>query len=173
MGKEFAMFRKIDDVVSAFEHQSTEFAKFIASLTDDSLKQEVMPGHRNLGRIAWHIACAYPEMANKTGLNVQGPSESQPVPATVNEIYDAYVATTASLVDEIKTKWTDETLEIVDDMYGMQWSRGMTLAVLLSHEIHHGGQMTVLMRQAGLTFPGLMGPTKDEWGQYGMEAPAV
>jgi uncharacterized damage-inducible protein DinB len=173
VGKEFDMFRKIDDAVAAFEHQSTEFAKFLASLTDESLKQEIAPGHRNLGRIAWHITCSYPEMANKTGLNVNGPSEAQPVPATVDEIFDAYVGTTASLIDEIKAKWTDETLEVVDDMYGMPWTRGTTLAVLLTHEVHHGGQMTVLMRQAGLVFPGLVGPTKEEWVQYGMDAPAV
>ncbi len=167
------MFRKVSDAINIFEERSKEFAKFLATLTDDSLKQEIAPGHRNLGRIAWHIACSYPEMANRTGLNVIGPSETQPIPASINEIYDAYVETTSSFINEIKTKWTDETLEVVDDMYGMQWARGYTLYVLLFHEMHHGGQMTVLMRQAELTFPGLCGPTKEEWNQYGMDAPAV
>ena len=31
--------------------------------------------------------------------------------------------------------------------------------------------MTVLMRQAGLTVPGVYGPAKEEWATAGMEAP--
>ena len=34
-------------------------------------------------------------------------------------------------------------------------------AALLHHEIHHRGQMTVLMRQAGLKLPGVYGPSAD------------
>ena len=64
------------------------------------------------------------------------------------------------------------TLEELDDMYGQQWPRGLTLAILLNHEIHHRAQMTVLMRQAGLVVPGVFGPSKEEWGEYGMNAPS-
>ena len=41
-------------------------------------------------------------------------------------------------------------------------TRGMAVLVMLHHEIHHRGQMTVLMRQAGLPVPGVYGPAKDE-----------
>lgn len=33
--------------------------------------------------------------------------------------------------------------------------------------------MTVLMRQAGLTVPGIYGPAKEEWATFGMEAPKM
>jgi len=33
--------------------------------------------------------------------------------------------------------------------------------------------MTVLMRQGGLKVPGVFGPTKEEWSQYGMQEPAI
>ncbi len=33
--------------------------------------------------------------------------------------------------------------------------------------------MTVLMRQAGLTVPGIYGPSKEEWANLGMEAPKM
>ena len=36
---------------------------------------------------------------------------------------------------------------------------------------HHRGQMTILMRQAGLLVPGMYGPSKDEWLAFGEEAP--
>lgn len=39
--------------------------------------------------------------------------------------------------------------------------RGKFLRMLIDHQTHHRGQMTVLLRQAGLTVPGVMGPTKE------------
>jgi uncharacterized damage-inducible protein DinB len=47
-------------------------------------------------------------------------------------------------------------------MYGEHWPRGLTLQALVFHEIHHRGAMTVLMRQAGLTVPGIYGPNREE-----------
>ena len=64
--------------------------------------------------------------------------------------------------------WTDEDLEVEDDMYGEMWARGKSLAAVVGHQTHHRGQMTVLMRQAGLTVPGVYGPAREEWAAYGM-----
>ena len=58
------------------------------------------------------------------------------------------------------------------NMYGQMWTREATLTSLVVHQIHHRAQMTVLMRQAGLKVPGIYGPSKEEWGQFGMQAPA-
>jgi uncharacterized damage-inducible protein DinB len=46
----------------------------------------------------------------------------------------------------------------------------MALRVLIQHEVHHRGQMTVLMRQAGLEVPGVYGPAREEWAACGMPA---
>jgi uncharacterized damage-inducible protein DinB len=54
-------------------------------------------------------------------------------------------------------------------MYGEDWLNGLTLRILISHEIHHRGQMTVVMRQAGLRVPDIYGPTRDQWQEWGME----
>jgi uncharacterized damage-inducible protein DinB len=57
-------------------------------------------------------------------------------------------------------------------MYGEMWTRGRTLQVLVLHQTHHRGQMTVLMRQAGLAVPGCYGPAAEEWERMGMPAMA-
>lgn len=77
------------------------------------------------------------------------------------------------MLKAIKEKWTDESLKELDDMYGEKWPRGLTLSILNKHQIHHRGQMTVLMRQAGLKVPGVYGPSRDEWSAMGMEAPSI
>jgi len=56
------------------------------------------------------------------------------------------------------------------NMYGEKWTRSATLASIIKHQIHHRAQMTVLMRQAGLKVPGVYGPSREEWSQYGMPA---
>lgn len=58
-------------------------------------------------------------------------------------------------------------------MFGQKMSKGEILFFLIQHQIHHRGQMTILMRQAGLTVPGLYGPSKEEWAMKGMEAPKM
>jgi uncharacterized damage-inducible protein DinB len=45
--------------------------------------------------------------------------------------------------------------------------------MMIKHIVHHRGQMTVLMRQAGVQVPGIYGPAREEWSQMGMEAPSI
>ncbi len=167
------MFTTIDHFKAAWTKESGNTRKFMEALTDDSLRQAVVDDHRTLGRMAWHIAQCIPEMGNQTGLNVKGPAEKAPVPDTALKIREAYDEAASSLLDEVTIKWRDETLQKTDELYGETWKRGLTLRILIDHEIHHRGQMTVLMRQAGLKVPGIYGPAKEEWEKYGMKEPAI
>ncbi|MBU1318728.1 MAG: DinB family protein [candidate division Zixibacteria bacterium] len=167
------MLTKIDHFKERWQNVSESTGKVLAALTDSSLEQKVADDHRTIGRIAWHIIQTIPEMANKTGLSVTGPRESDPVPESVAEIKKTYDNVAAALMSEITSKWTDATLEQEDELYGMVWKRGQTVNGLIEHEIHHRGQMTVLMRQAGLKVPGVYGPSLEEWDQFGMKAPKI
>lgn len=44
---------------------------------------------------------------------------------------------------------------------------------LIKHIIHHRGQVTVLMRQAGIEPFGVYDPTKERWVGVGVENPPV
>jgi uncharacterized damage-inducible protein DinB len=165
------MFSKIAMFESVWKAQRDGTLRIFGALTDASLAQRVVPGGRTLGRIAWHITETLPEMMNRTGLNVDGPEVGSPVPASAAEILATYEKASASVLEQIRSNWNDETLETEDDMYGMRWTRGFTLGALVEHETHHRGQMTVLMRQAGLRVPGVAGPAFEEWTEFGMSAP--
>lgn len=162
------MYRRIDDFLAGWARETDATRKVLEALTDESLGQTVYPGGRSLGRIAWHLVQTLPEMGGRTGLVIRGPGENDPIPGAAKEIARQYGEAAASLGEAVKEGWRDEDLEVEDDMYGERWARGMTLAALLSHQTHHRGQMTVLMRQAGLPVPGVYGPSKEEWEAYGM-----
>ena len=167
------MYRTIEDFEKSWQYETESMKKVLDSLTDESLTQSVADDHRTLGRIAWHIATTIPEMMNRTGLKVSALKEEDPVPGSAGEIAGGFKAVADELLAQIKDNWDDDSLQQSDDMYGEQWQRGMTLGALIGHQAHHRGQMTVLMRQAGLKVPGVYGPSKEEWVNFGMPAPEI
>ena len=167
------MYKTIEEFLVNWGHESGSTQKILDTLTDESLGQEVSPEDRTLGRIAWHIVTTLHEMMSRTGLEFEATPHDAPVPETAAEIAEAYRTSSAAMVAAMKEQWTDETLAEVKDMYGEQWPVGTVLAILTSHQTHHRGQMTVLMRQAGLRVPGVYGPSREEWAAFGGEAPVV
>jgi uncharacterized damage-inducible protein DinB len=163
------MFRRVDDFLQSWQYESDSTLKLIDALTDASLQQRVTPEGRTLGFLAWHLATTIPEMMNRAGLQVDAP-EHGPAPATARAIRDAYDRASRSLVDQVRSQWTDGALDEEREMYGERWKNGVTLSALIAHQAHHRGQMTVLMRQAGLTVTGVYGPAREEWATMGMPA---
>ena len=163
----------IAEFEALWTQESNQTRKLFAELTDGSLVQAVNKDHRTLGRLAWHITTSVGEMMHRCGLHVGGPAEDAPVPSTAAAIRAGYDEAARTLLADMKAQWTDATLAVEDDMYGQKWKRALTLAILVAHQTHHRGQMTVLMRQAGLKVPGVYGPSKDEWAAMGMAPPEV
>ena len=96
------------------------------------------------------------------GLAYDAPTHAAPQPETASAIQAVYTRTANGLTRAVETQWTDDSFQDRFEAYDMRWTKGSFLFVLLCHEIHHRGQMTVLMRQAGLSVPGVYGPSKDE-----------
>lgn len=164
---------QIEQFVATWGYESDATQKCFDHLTDASLGQAVAKDGRTIARLAWHITQTIPEMMRGTGLQVTGPGEHEAPPAHAAEIASAYRAAAESLLKEIRANWTDATLAVTDEMYGEKWTRAQTLQALVAHQIHHRGQLTVLMRQAGLQVPGVYGPAREEWAGMGMEPPAI
>ncbi|MCK9424497.1 MAG: DinB family protein [Ignavibacteriaceae bacterium] len=162
------MFTSIQEALKELQNESNATQKLFKNLTDDSLSQKVYVEGRTLARLAWHIVTSAVEMMNKTDLKITEVAEDAPIPATANEILEAYKKVSSSLLAQLNEKWTDDCLGEIVNMYGEDWSKNNILVILMKHEIHHRAQMTVLMRQAGLKVPGLYGPAKEEWSQYNM-----
>ena len=109
-------------------------------------------------------------MVQRTGLKFDATPEDAPLPSSVKEITDEYKRSSEGMLDAVKKEWKDESLLEDVNLYGQNWKKGKALSVLVNHQTHHRGQLTVVMRLAGLKVPGVYGPAKEEWANMGMEA---
>jgi uncharacterized damage-inducible protein DinB len=163
------MFRKVNDFLETWKVESESTLKIFETLTDESLAQKVYEGGRTLGFIAKHITPSDDKYDFTTLLKINTSVKREDVDSftTAKEIASAYKTASKEILDAV-SKWKDEDLLEEVNMYGEMWKRGTSLHVLINHQTHHRGQMTVLMRQAGLKVPGVCGPSKEEWSQYNM-----
>ncbi|SMO56150.1 DinB family protein [Solitalea koreensis] len=162
------MYRSVEDFVADWKYEIDATETLLRELTDKSLSRKVYRKGRTLGYLAWHLAIAIVDMLTQAGLNVEGPALDAEAPETADEIRIAYAAASSSALRMISKKWLDSELDTEITIYGESWKRGKLLSVLILHQVHHRGQMTVLMRQAGLKVTGIYGPAKEEWSSMGM-----
>jgi uncharacterized damage-inducible protein DinB len=122
--------------------------------------QTVVPGKGwMLGELIWHICiserwfCADIMGARPEGENPVPPDRQ---PATVAEMIAAFKASHAALTEIVAAKddaWVDESV----DFYGNPWTRLELLHLMFRHEVHHRGQLSLLMMVAGGQPPTIYG----------------
>jgi len=166
------MFTSINQFVGVWKHEMDATSRIFDNLTDESLSKPQVQDVRSLGRVAWHIVTTLPEMGTQFGLSMPEPNQNTPVPSNAETIKSSYRQAAAAVLDQVG-KWSDADLLKEDNMYGQTWKRGASLMALMVHQVHHRGQMTVLMRLANLPVPGVYGPAKEEWAKMGMKPPEI
>ncbi|MFC5406068.1 DinB family protein [Cohnella soli] len=167
------MYKQIADFENTWKHESAGTLRALEALTDDSLGQQITDVNRTLGRLAWHLVQSLHDMTAPMGLVFEAPGSDAPVPTSAADIAAAYKKTSQAMLDAVTSNWKDDNLFVVSNVFGQEWPNGVTLNMLVHHEIHHRGQLTVLMRQAGLRAPDLYGPTLEQWAEHGVTAPVV
>lgn len=137
------------------------------------LTQKVYTEGRTLGRIVWHFTTNIPDYLAHFGLEIDQLVNAEHVPSSAKEIAGVFNRISLQAAKAINQQWTDETLKEVQTAFGRQETNAQILMGLIKHIIHHRGQVTVLMRQAGIEPFGVYGPTKEGWVGVGVENPPV
>jgi uncharacterized damage-inducible protein DinB len=167
------LFPTIAEFTGEWRVEATLTQQVLDALTDASLGQLVSPEGRTLGRLAWHVVTSIPDFLAHFGITIEPVKDAATVPASAQPIADAFRKISADVPEAIEQQWTDQTLKQVQDAFGRDLPNAAILGLLVKHMIHHRGQMTVLMRQAGLKVPGVYGPAKEEWSRLGAEPPKI
>lgn len=163
------MYRTTNEFVEEWNNEAMSTQKLLDALTDSSLGQEVAPGYRSLGRLAWHIVASLPVSV----FGVEAMQDASAVPSSAKDIADRFRQVSAAISDAVKMKWMNGTLQEVHTVFGADLPLEVSLPLVIKHLIHHRGQLTVLMRQAGLTVPGVYGPAREEWATIGLQPPTI
>lgn len=118
------MYTSVKDFLTERKEENGFTLKMLGVLTDESLKQKVWAEGRTLGYLAWHITLSIGEMMDKIGLSPDCPPEDAPAPAKASEIYKTYEKASASMMSEVSTKLTDESLKEEISAYGADLEKG-------------------------------------------------
>lgn len=156
------MYRTVQDFVADWTQAAVGTTKVLEALTDDKLDQSIVEGHSSLGWLGWHLATCPSFFTGLVGVNVEPAADPKTVPAHASDIVEAYKTIVERVKVSVEQTLTDESIVETVDTFAGPAPRGAMLRMLIDHQTHHRGQMTVLLRQAGLPVPGLLGPTRED-----------
>jgi uncharacterized damage-inducible protein DinB len=157
------MFTTVNDFLQEWKQEAAVTQKVLDALTDESLKQEAAPGLYSIGSVAWHVTGAVFYFPSQVGIRFEAPDLQQEAPASASEISETYKLVSSRLAEAVSEQVTDEKMNEMVNLFGMDMPVQAVLRLLIQHQAHHRGQLTVLMRQADLKVPGVYGPSKEEW----------
>ncbi|TNJ62638.1 hypothetical protein FE784_29715 [Paenibacillus hemerocallicola] len=166
------MYSTVENFITEWENEAVLTQKILDSLTDEALRQQVYAEGRTLGRIAWHFVTNIPEYLTEFGLLIDKVPDSGEVPSA-EEIAETFKTVSSNVTIALKEQWTDETLKQIKKAFGRMESNATIFMGLIKHIVHHRGQVTVLMRQAGLPIPAVYGPSREGWMQMGVQTPPL
>ncbi|MEK9197066.1 DinB family protein [Ureibacillus sp. 179-F W5.1 NHS] len=167
------MYSTVADFIKEWNKEAILTEKVLEGLTDTSLNQKVYAEGRTLGRIAWHLTTTIPEYLSDFGLKIDEVENKEQLPTSASVMVKTFQKTSAVAAKVIEEQWTDEDLKKRQIAFGREESNAQILMGLIKHIIHHRGQITVLMRQAGIKPFGVYGPPKEDWVQFGVENPPL
>ncbi|MFB4210802.1 DinB family protein [Shouchella sp. JSM 1781072] len=155
------MYRKVEDFIQEWKQESYLTSAVLDAVSDEKLGQAIEEGHNTLGWLGWHLTTSPVFFVGQLGVNLDVElAEKQPSSASV--IKDSYDRVSQALLQAMEKIESDSFMEEELEALGATMTKGTMLRMLVSHQTHHRGQMTVLLRQAGLTVPGVYGPTKEQ-----------
>ncbi|BCB04128.1 DinB family protein [Bacillus sp. KH172YL63] len=157
------MFTTVNDFVQEWKREAATTQKVLDALTDESLKQEVAPDMYSIGSVAWHITGSSYYFPAQLGIMFEAPDLRKDAPASAAEISETYKSVSDRLSEAVSEQVTDERMNEMVNLFGMDMPVQAVFRLLIQHQAHHRGQLTVLMRQAGVRVPGVYGPSKEEW----------
>ncbi|SEN94250.1 DinB family protein [Paenibacillus sp. OV219] len=154
------MYRTKEDFVNDWSASAAGTIAVMKSITDEKMNTAIVEGHNSLSWLAWHLTGTAAIFGQIAGLQVPVVERGVRAPEHIAEIVGKYEEINKAYGLEAN-KWTDEQMLEEIQTFGSKMMRGKFLRLLIDHQTHHRGQMTVLLRQAGLTVPGVVGPTRE------------
>jgi uncharacterized damage-inducible protein DinB len=160
--------RIVDSLLMEMDQEAQTTKRVLDRIPEDKLAWKPHPKSSSLGQLGLHIASFPGGVAAAAAQDTfEAPSFSQPEPKSRQEILDAFSKNLASAKD---------TLNKIDDARLMSMLSmtkngkvlmtipriGFVRSILMNHNYHHRGQLSVYLRMLDVPVPSIYGPSADE-----------
>jgi len=164
----------VDALTAEFDQEMTATRKFLERVPQDKLDWAPHEKSMTLGQLALHCASTLGQVAQMATENeVPAPDfgGASPKPGDVKEILaalDESIATVQKILPTFSDERMMETWKATKDGQALLTMPRAALlrSILLNHHYHHRGQLSVYLRELGVSVPSAYGPSADEMPDF-------
>jgi len=163
-----AVMRLVDSILMELEQEAQTTKRVLDRIPDDKLAWKPHPKSYSLGQLALHIASVPGSVAAAVVPDsMEAPNFLQPEPKSRQEVLDTFSKSLESAKDTLK-KMDDARLTSMwrltkNGKVLMSVPRiGFIRSILMNHNYHHRGQLSVYLRMLDVPVPSIYGPSADE-----------
>jgi uncharacterized damage-inducible protein DinB len=156
---------ELEMFLNSWEYEAENTLKLLRALPVSQYDFRPDAGGRSLGELAWHLAegDAYMSYGIDTGrftMDAKPPNIERP--RTVEGLAPGYERVHREAVARIRTLTPEDLDRKLAFFVGEMTIREILWGAILSHTIHHRGQLSLMCRLAGGKAPGMYGPNREE-----------
>jgi uncharacterized damage-inducible protein DinB len=157
---------ELERFLTGWDREAANTAKLLRTLPVSQYDFRPDAGGRSLGELAWHLAegDAYMSYGIETGgfaMHAKPPNIERP--RTVEALAPGFEQIHQEAVARVRKLTPDDLDRAIPFFDGRPIPiRDILWDMIISHGVHHRGQLTLMCRLAGGQPPGLYGPTREE-----------
>ncbi len=156
---------ELEMFLSSWEREAESTVKMLRALPPAQYDFRPDPGGRSLGELAWHLAegDAYMSYGIETGsfaMSAKPPNIERP--RTIEGLAPGYELVHRDAVARIKKLKVEDLDRSIQFFVGELPVRAILWNMIISHGVHHRGQLSLMCRLAGGEAPGMYGPNREE-----------
>jgi uncharacterized damage-inducible protein DinB len=158
----------VDSILMEIEQEAKTTKRVLDRIPEDKLAWRPHPKSFSLGQLALHIASVPGSVAAAAVPDsMEAPNFSQPEPKSRQEVLDTFSKSLESAKDTLR-KMDDARLTSMWSLTKngkvlMSVPRiGFIRSILMNHNYHHRGQLSVYLRMLNVPVPSIYGPSADE-----------
>jgi uncharacterized damage-inducible protein DinB len=156
---------ELERFLKTWEREAESTLKLLRALPAEQYDFRPDAGGRSLGELAWHLAEGDAYMSSgidNGGFNMNVKPANIERPRTVAALAPAYERVHQEAVARIRKLKPEDLHRSIEFFGGPIEIRDILWNMIISHTVHHRGQLALMCRLAGGQAPGLYGPNREE-----------